>query len=78
MKKYNKYDTIDGAYTLVVGTDREIRSLYNNLERHGYMPTFSDFPKFRTGGMYGITIEKDGWYQIINSDTVVRFLIDIK
>lgn len=76
MRRYYMHD-VDDTYTLVVGTDREIRSLYTRLERHGFYPTFTNFPKFRYGGMYGITIEKDGWYQVINSDTVVRFLIDI-
>lgn len=72
MKKFN-CDDIDGNFTLAVGTDREIRSLYKNMEKHGFMPTFADTPKFRNDSMYGITLE-DGKYQVVNSDTIVRFL----
>ena len=53
--------------------NREIRSLYKNMEKHGFMPTFADTPKFRNDSMYGITIE-DGKYQVVNSDIIVRFL----
>lgn len=76
MKRYNKYDTIDGGYTLVVGTDREIRSLYNNLERHGFYPTFANQPKFRYGGMYGLILEADGWYHVVNADTVIELMME--
>ena len=72
-----KYEFKEDRFSLVVGTDREIRSLYKNLEKHGFYPVFSGTPKYRQDGMYGITIDK-GQYQVVNSDTVVRFLINIK
>lgn len=75
MKRYYGYD-IDGGFTLIVGTDREIRSLYCNLERNGYMPTFSNFPKFRSGGMYGLILEESGWYHVVSADTALSLLAD--
>lgn len=73
-----KYLFKEDMFSLIVGTDREIRSLYKNLEKHGFYPEFSGSPKFRSATMYGITIDNKGQYQVVNSDTVVRFLIDIK
>lgn len=75
MKKYYMND-VDGAYTLVVGTDREIRSLYTRLERHGFYPTFANTPKFRYGGMYGIILETDHWYHVVNADTVIKLMME--
>lgn len=75
MRRYYMHD-VDDAYTLVVGTDREIRSLYTRLERHGFYPTFTNFPKFRYGGMYGLILESDHWFHVVGADTVVRLLMD--
>ena len=76
MKKYEIYESSNNcAYTLVVGTDRQIRSLYKKLAEHDFLPSFCDAPKFRKGGMYGIIIEEDGRFFVINSDTVVNILV---
>lgn len=74
MKRYYGYD-IDGGFTLIVGNDRQIRSLYRALEEHGFMPTFSSPPKFRSGGMYGLILES-GWYFVVSADTALVFLVD--
>ena len=67
----------DGS-VLVIGNDRQIRSLYKRMERHdNFAPAFCDMPKFRQGGMYGIMIEDNGEYYvywIVSSDTIARFL----
>ena len=67
----------DGS-VLVVGNDREIRSLYKRmLEHDDFAPAFCDMPKFRIGGMYGLMIEDNGEYYVyyvISSDTIARFL----
>lgn len=76
MKKYYGYDDIDGGFTLIVSTDRQIRSLYRALEKHGYMPTFSGTPKFRSGGMYGLILEESGWYHVVSADTALSLLAD--
>lgn len=75
MKRYYGYD-IDGGFPLIVGNDRQIRSLYRALEKHGFMPTFSNPPKFRYGGMYGLILEADGWYHVISADTTLALLVD--
>lgn len=75
MKKYNMYESCNNcAYTLVVGTDRQIRSLYKKLAEHDFLPAFCDMPKFRKDEMYGIIIEEDRYY-VINSDTIVRIML---
>ena len=63
----------DDYFVLVTGNDREARSLYRNLYRHGHDPIFAGEPVFRPGGMYGIIIDRNGYY-LINADSVVRFL----
>ena len=75
MKRYYLND-VDGDYTLVVGNDREIRSLYKTLERHGFCPTFANTPKFRPGGMYGLILEADNWYHVVNADTVIKLMME--
>lgn len=75
MKRYYGYD-IDGGFTLIVGTDRQIRSLYRALEKHGFMPTFSGAPRFRNGGMYGLILEESGWYHVVSADTALSLLAD--
>ena len=74
MNRYYGYDDIDGGFTLIVGNDRQIRSLYRALKNHGYMPTFSGTPKFRSGGMYGLILEESGCYHVVNSDTALALL----
>lgn len=67
----------DGS-VLVIGNDRQIRSLYSRMLAHDdFAPAFCDMPKFRQGGMYGLMIEdRDGyyWYYVVSSDTIARFL----
>lgn len=62
-----------------IGTDREIRSLYKELEKHAELdlaPLFCDKPKFRKNGMYGLHIASDGYYTVINSDTIAQMIPD--
>ena len=72
-------ETLEKVY---IGTDREIRSLYKNLEGkydsdcRDFIPLFPDFPILRKGGMYGIQIDKNGYYVVINSDTITRMMVD--
>lgn len=75
MKRYHKND-IDGGYTLIIGTDREIRSLYNNLEYHGFYPIFSGIPKFQDDKMYGLILERNNWYYVINADAVIKLMME--
>lgn len=76
MKKYNIYELHNNcAYTLVVGTDRQIRSLYKKLAEHDFLPSFCDAPKFRKDGMYGIIIEENERFFVVNSDTVINILL---
>ena len=77
MKLYNM-DAPDYKCTLIVGTDREIRSLYKNLEKHGFAPLFWGSPIFRTNSMYGIVLEHSTnytYYHVVDANTVVRMLV---
>lgn len=69
--------------TLIVGEADEIKSVYRSMckaERKGTTgmgAEFCDFPKFRFGGMYGITIDGDDLcFRVVSSDTIVRFMSD--
>lgn len=69
--------------TLIVGEADEIKSVYRSIckaEKKGTTglgAEFCDFPKFRLGGMYGITIDRcDLCFRVVSSDTIVRFMTD--
>lgn len=72
MKRYYVNDT-----TVVVGTDREIRSLYTALANHGFLAVFTGTPKFRAGSMYGIIIRDCDQFVVVNSDTLIRILVSV-
>lgn len=61
------------AATYYIGTAREIRSLYDNMNRKTvYWPLFTEEPIFNPNKMYGIMIyEDDDFPQVYNSYTVI-------
>lgn len=65
---------------MFVGEADEIKSLYKTLNRHydkcHYYPLFTDFPKFNTSKLYGLEIDEDCSFTIINSDVLSRMLLD--
>ena len=75
MKKYVITD--DGSdLTLIVGTDREIRTLYKNMaQKDSFVPCYIGEPRLRFGAMYAILI-KDGRFYVVNADTVVQLFIE--
>lgn len=77
-----EYDFENEYGYLVVGTAREIRSLYkrmiNSCNIH-LISAYLGMPKFNNFKMYGILVNKwDGCFQVINSDMIVRYLVDLK
>ena len=60
-----------------VGTAREIRSLYKNLEKKtSFIPLFVDEPKFNANRMYGIAVDKGNkYYNVVSETDVVYWLI---
>lgn len=65
---------------ILVGKADEIKALYKSLNRHydkcRYYPLFTDFPKFNTSKLYGLAIDEDDSFTIINSDVLSRMLLD--
>lgn len=76
----------DGDYEvfeLIVGTSREIRSLWNRLDERGalgFITLWQDRPKFNDGRMYGLSIVTDvygrHWFQVVNASTIVGYMAD--
>ena len=65
----------DGSQeTIIVGTAREMRSLYKNLRKR-FWSLYTDNPNIIRSkyGMYGVSLED---FYILNGDTVVRWMCD--
>ena len=64
------------ACTYVIGTARQIRSLYRRLaEKTAYIPLFADEPRFNPDRVYGIQVEAEtGFYHVV-SETDVCYLL---
>lgn len=81
MKKFD-YDFENEYGYVVVGTEREIRSLYKRMIKScdiHLISAYWDIPKFNNFKMYGILVNKwDGCFRVINSDMIVRYLMNIK
>lgn len=60
---------------IIIGTDRDIRSLYKNMKYHGFTPYYVEDPILKPNSLYGIDITEDGFYTVINSETIVRLLL---
>ena len=88
MKTYNYeiLDTISMEWsfeTVIVGTASEIRPIYKAFVRAfnagcrtSLVPTFCNFPRFVEGKYYGISIGDDGYFQIINENTLVSMFLN--
>lgn len=62
--------------TLFVGTVREIRSLYKNLEaKTSVIPLHVDDPIFVEDRMYGIYVGDEGFYNVENADSCLRMIV---
>jgi hypothetical protein len=74
MKKF----TFDDDYgKLFVGSAREIRSLYKNLERKtNAFPRFVDEPILREDQMYGIHVQEDGQYMVLNASSCLAAILN--
>ena len=67
---------IEDGTVLVLGTAREIQNTLRGMtQERGFYPAYLDPPRFNPYKMYGVEIDNDGTWQIISSDTVVRYLI---
>lgn len=77
MKRY--YSETEETF-MVVGTDREIRSLYSAMLKRGYYATFSFMPNLKEDRMYGLLYPRycdcltEG-FSVVNADAVVRLLL---
>ena len=82
MKKVKVSSVIEDK-EMYIGSGREIKSLYKNLEKHYVaFSMFEDEPKFNIFRNYGLMISHDeqvGGYPtitIINSSDIVEMLLD--
>ena len=82
MKKVKVSSVIEDK-EMYIGSGREIKSLYKNLEKHFVaFSMFEDEPKFNIFRNYGLMISHDeqvGGYPtitIINSSDIVEMLLD--
>lgn len=79
MKRYFCEETVDGQTVnsgqIIIGTDRDIRSLYKQLRQQGYTPRYTEMPKLNADSIYGIDLMADGFYTVMNSDTIARLLL---
>lgn len=68
-----------GEDTVYVGTAREIRSLYNNLwDRYDdFTPSCLNFAKFNNMKKYGIMIDENRWFTVINEGMLVEMFLDL-
>ena len=82
MKKYE-----DDRHIIIVREAEDIKSTYKKLFKgtnEKFWPLFSDFPKFRTGEIYGILIEVwseidsyfDGNFTVMGPSMVARLYYD--
>ena len=88
MKAYN-YEIFDSvneelsSESVIVGTASEICPIYKAFVRAfnagcrtSLVPTFCNFPRFVEGRYYGISIGDDGYFQIINENTLVGMFLN--
>ena len=88
MKAYNYeiFDSVNEEFsseTVIVGTASEIRPVYKAFVRAfnagcrtSLIPTFCDFPRFVEDRYYGISIGDDGYFQIVNENTLVSMFMN--
>lgn len=79
IKKY--FFTEEEDYDILyVGRKADIKALYKSMARHAMVtdiiPMDRDvfYSKFKS--MYGLMVTSDGYFQIVNSDTILAFLFD--
>lgn len=81
MKKFTFYGNDEGYFEFKVITGRadEVKALYKSLTRHydvcNYWNLFSEFPKFNNSKLYGLQINEDDSFFIINSRCLTRLLM---
>lgn len=62
---------------LYVGSAREIRLLYKNLgQKTNAFPRFVDEPTLREDQMYGIHVQEDGQYVILNASSCLQVIVN--
>ena len=70
--------------TFYIGNTDEIRAMYKSMSRAAYKggrtdlyPRFDDPPKFAEWRRcYGLCIDQDGYFTIVNSDLILSLLLD--
>lgn len=77
-KVYRETEGVDDSI-YYVGTTADIKAMYKSIARNlntDIKPYFCESPKFsESRQVYALCIDKDGWMIIINSDTMLSFII---
>lgn len=59
-----------------IGTAREIRSLFKNLEKKtSAIPLYVDDPILVEDRMYGIHLQENGFYTVVNASSCLRSIL---
>ena len=77
MRIWEEYNHKVREYDVIIGTDREIRSLYRRIDEHtNLVPLCGSEPEYRKYGMYGLCIDyTHKSYSIDNADTLVEMFL---
>ena len=60
MRMYKTIIDNEMTESLIIGTAREIKSLYATMVKKGFYPVFSDEPKFNYDRSYGLSYRNNG------------------
>lgn len=80
MEEIKKYLLVgeDLQEELYIGKANDIALLYKAFEKEEvYLPRFFDEPKFSMDKIYGLSIENDRYMSVVNSDFLVRVMLDM-
>lgn len=74
-----KYWSDEDNTMYIVGQTTQIKSIYKSMARNNndFYPLYTEFPKFSPyRRIYGISIDEDGWFHIINSDLISDLIVN--
>lgn len=76
MKRFDFYDDT----SMFVGEAEEIKPLYRSMERafdsdkSSFSPMYCNSPKFDPRKMYGLVVDENGFFYIINEHVALSFI----
>ena len=75
-----KYEDIESCEVYYVGQASDIKAMYKAIRRNKVVnlyPMFCKCPKFAENkSIYALCINEDGFFTIVNSDTMLKLIIN--